>query len=249
MRKKKISYLLPVGDREESERHYAAVHHTFARKQFRLASPDLIGYHANRAIAQFDLNGRFEQRPEAWRFVITRWEAHDGEEGHTVAFMSETVRNLFYADRPNCIGSVAASDVEEAVLIDRMSGQTALTKYLFRYAADQLGDHETFTSYYRDEHLPALLAALNAADGLRLFVSNRVLRQAELVKRPDGTMEYTGRYVDRPSTYYYEEYYFDHDGLAEEFFTSPAALCLLRDSAYGRIAGYHVEEKCGVDRR
>ena len=238
MLKKKISRLAPAGDRDESERHYMVVHHTFARDQFRRVATDVIGYHANRAVGQFDLNGRFRERPDAWRFVVTRWESRDS---HTVGFMNETLRNLFYADRPNCIGSVAACDVEEEVMVDRMTGQTSLVKYLFRYAPQQFGDRETFDSYYRSKHLPALLEALATTAGVRLFVTNRVLREAELADREDGTMEYTGAYLDRPSTYVYEEYYFDHDGLGDDFFSSEAALALLRDSPYGRVLGYLVE--------
>lgn len=246
MLKKKISRLLPAGDRAESERHYMAVHHTFARDRFRQITEDVIGYHANRAIGQFDLNGRFQERPDAWRFVVTRWESRDE---NTVGFMDESLRNLFYADRPKCIGSVAACDVEEEVMVDHMTGQTSLVKYLFRYAPAQFGDQKVFESYYRGTHLPALLEAIEAIPGLRLFITNRVLREAELADREDGTMEYTGAYLERPSTFVYEEYYFDHDGLGEDFFASEAALALLRDSPYGRVLGYLVEEKCGVDRR
>jgi hypothetical protein len=247
MLRKKISRLMPAGDRDDSESHYSRIHHTFARDEYQ-RNANVIGYHGNRAVGQFDLNGRFQEQPDAWRFVITRWDAPEGIDAHTVGFMSEQLRNLFYADRPKCIGSVAACDVEEHVLVDLLTRQTALVKYLFRYAPEQFGDEEAFEDYYTGTHLPGLLAALEPAAGLRLFITNRALQEAELVERDDGTMEYTGRYRP-PSTYRFEEFYFDHDGVAEAFFTSPAALALLRDSDYGKVLGYHVEEKCGVDRR
>ena len=246
MLKKKISRLLPVADREAAERHYADIHYTFARDQFLRCTPDVVGYHVNRAIGQFDLNGTFRERPEAWRFVITRWEAR---EEHTLGFMDERLRNLFYADRPKCIGSVAACDVDERVLVDHMTGrQTALAKYLFRYAPEQFGEATSFDAYYDQVHLPRLLDALRDATGVRLFISNRAQQEAELEHRPDGTMAYTGRYL-APTTYCFEELYFDHEGHADAFFTSAPVLSLLRDSDWGRVLGYHVEEKCGVDRR
>ena len=251
MHKKKISRLQPVDParRDESERHYAQVHHTFARDQFRRVATDVTGYHGNRALGQFDLNGTFTERPDEWRFVITRWNAVGPEASHTVGFMSETLRNLFYADRAKCIGSVAACEVTETVLLDRLSGQTSLAKYLFRYGPEQFGDFDDFTSYYDGEHLPLLQRSIDRAYGLRLCLTNRVVQEAELKTRADGSMEYTGNYLERPSTYQFEEYYFDHDGLAHEFFTSAEMLCLLRDSRFGRVPGYQVEEKCGVDRR
>jgi hypothetical protein len=224
-----------------------AVHHTFARAEFQQL-PALIGYHPNRAVGKFDLNGCFEERPDAWRFVVTRFEAPDGA-AHTVGFMPEWLRDLFYADRKSCIGSVAACDVDEHVVVNRLTGQTSLVKYLFLHLPEQYGSAAEFAAHYRDHHLPVLTGAARTAPGLRLFISNPVLQEADMVDRPDGTMAYTGGYRDTAGTYCFDELYFDHEGLAAEFFTSAPVLRVLRDSPVGKLCGYHVEEKCGVDRR
>jgi hypothetical protein len=247
--KKKIVRLTPpnYGSLDENDRHYVASHFRFGATTFQTV-PAVIAYHSNRAIAQYDLNGTFRERPDCWRFVITRWD-DAGDDGHSVGWLDERVRLLFFKDREKCIGEVSSCEVEEATVVDRLHRQTALVKYVFRYLPSQFGPLDDFEQYYRDVHLPALSDVAQEASGMRLLLTNRVAQEAETAVRPDGLTEYTGGYLATVGTYRYEEYYFDNVYFADAFFRRTEVLALLRDTRFGRVPGYQVEEKCGVDRR
>src|SRR5437868_2018340 len=102
--KKKIVRLSPRRDLpiEECDRHYLASHFRFAATTFRDSVDAVLAYHSNRAVAQFDLNGTFHERPDDWRFVITQWD-DSGDGGHAVGWLDERIRLLFFNDRPKCI--------------------------------------------------------------------------------------------------------------------------------------------------
>jgi len=248
--KKKIVRLSPARgvSLEDAERHYRDVHFRFASTTFRHSIDAVIAYHSNHAVGQFDLMGGFSERPDAWRFVFTQWDdSHD--DGHAVGWLPERIRGLFFVDRENCIDETSSCEVDEHVVIDRLRGHTSLVKYLFRYAPDQVGPQAEFERYYEHEHAPTLRAAATSCPGLRKLVSNRVLQEAAVSVREDGHTEYSGGYMETVSSYRFEELWFDNDDVAAEFFHDPCVLGLLRDSPYGKVRGYRVEEVCGVDRR
>ena len=247
--KKKFVRLTPPDESQldEYDRHYLTSHFRFAATTFQTV-PAVVAYHSNRAVAQYDLNGTFLERPDCWRFVITQWDdSNDG--GHSVGWLDERVRLLFFRDREKCIGGVSSCEVEETTVVDRLHRQTAMVKYLFRYLPTQFGPLDEFEQYYCGVHLPAMAQLADEAGGLRLFLTNRVAQEAETAVRPDGRTEYTGGYLATASTYRYEEYYFDNIYYADTFFRRTEVLALLRDSPFGRVPGYQVEEKCGIDRR
>src|SRR4051812_26090096 len=154
--KKKFVELVPHDPRntEAADRHYIDVHFRFAATTFR-DIPAVVAYHTNRAIAQLDLNGGFQQHPDVWRLVVTQWDgANDG--GHSVGWLDERIRNLFFVDRRGQIADVQSWEVEEQVVVDRRAGQLTSAKYVARYPAAQFGAAGAFAQHYVANHVPAL---------------------------------------------------------------------------------------------
>src|SRR3954451_20007885 len=108
---------------EECERHYTQVHVHMAQELLR-PMPSLLSYHTNRAVAQADVNGGFNQRPRAWRFAVLRFAP-----GEALAFSPEQ-NEMVARDHVNCLYRLRHCDVEETVLLDRLGGQTALAKFV-----------------------------------------------------------------------------------------------------------------------
>jgi hypothetical protein len=247
--KKKFVELTPHDPREieEADRHYLDVHFRFAATTFR--DIDAVrAYHSNRAVAQLDLTGGFRQRPDLWRLVVTQWDAaNDG--GHSVGWLDERIRNLFFLDRKGVIAGVHSWELEEELVVDRRSGQLTSVKYVARYPAAQFGPARAFEEHYTTEHLPALRSLAEAADGLRLVLTNQVAREAETRTRPDGHTEYSGAYLPDSNVLRFEELWFDSSVAAELFFADPAVLALFRDGPCGKVPIYQMDEHCGIDRR
>lgn len=237
---KRITRFSPAGDRDAAERHYTEAHHPFMRRMFREHGELVIRYVANLALAQYDLAGGFRERPSAWRFVITEVADDAGADG----FLPERFRPLIWADHRKVLQDIDAWEVDEAVVVDRRSGQTGLVKYLLLYAA---GDGRAVR--YADEHVPFMRAALARAYGTRVYVSNRVLREAATTDEHGPGAAYAGTYRADAQLLAIAELWFDNDGWAEEFFADAAVLAQLRDGAFGRVEAYRVAETIGVDKR
>jgi hypothetical protein len=247
--KKKFVRLWPIPDMdlEDADRHYRDVHFRFAATTFRTTDA-VLAYHSNRALGQFELTGGFSEDPDIWRFVVTRWDSsHDGE--HSVGWLDPRIRDLFFVDRRNGIGRVSSCEVDEQIVVDRRSGQLTSAKYIIQFTSAQFPDAGAFDEYYNSRHLPAIAEAAQSAAGLRLFITNPVLQEAETGVRPDGHTEYTGGYLPDASVRRFEELWFDSEQDGREFFRSPSVLALMRDSPSGKVSAYHVEEHCGIDRR
>lgn len=250
---KRISRFQPVAalGRERSERHYSEVHHRFARRMFREEGEHLKRYVANRAVAQYDLDGGFGEEPAAWRFVIV--EVSDDMPG-AAGFLPEHLQELIWLDHRKCIERIEGSEVDERVVVDRRSGQMSFAKYLFIHAAvggsgARCAEPAARARYYEEAHLPALAAAFASAYGARLLLSNVVRRQAATSDDFGAGAAYTGGYQDAPSLLAFEELYFDNDDWGDEFFADRRIRSLMRDSPLGRAEGYKVVETVGVDKR
>src|SRR5437868_8507297 len=108
---------------EECERHYTQVHVHMAQDLLR-PMPSLLSYHTDRAVAQADVNGGWNQRPRAWRFVVLRFSP-----GETLAFTPEQ-NEMVAQDHVNCLYRLRSSGVDEHVLFDRVHGQLAMAKFM-----------------------------------------------------------------------------------------------------------------------
>jgi hypothetical protein len=246
--RKKFVELLPYDrtDLPAADAHYLDVHFRFAASTFHDVEA-VRAYHTNRVVGQLDLTGGFAGQPDTWRFVVTQWD--DGGDDHHVGWLDARVRELFFADRAGHIAGVRSWEVDEQTVVDRRSGQLTSVKYVLRYPREHHPSADAFWHWYRNEHLPALHALTVAAPGLRLYLSNAVTREAESRVRADGLSEYTGAYLGDASMRCFEELWFDSELVADRFFRSDGALAVLRDGQMGKVAGYHVEERCGIDRR
>ena len=98
---------------EECERHYTQVHVRMAQDLLR-PMPSLLSYYTDRAVAQADVNGGWNQRPRAWRFVVLRFTP-----GETLAFTAEQ-NEMVAQDHVNCLYRLRSCDVDENVLLDRV---------------------------------------------------------------------------------------------------------------------------------
>ena len=130
---------------------------------------------------------------------------------------------------------IDAWEVDEEVVVDRRSGQTGLVKYLLLHPPGAPA--------------PSLREAFARAYGARLYVTNRVLREAATSDEYGPAAAYAGGYRAAPKVGTVDELWFDNAAWAEEFFADPAVLAPLRDGAGGRVEGYRVTEAIGVDKR
>jgi hypothetical protein len=210
----------PTRSPEECERHYTQVHVHMAQELLRpMAS--LLSYHTNRAVAQADINGGWNQRPRAWRFVVLRFTP-----GETLAF-SPAQNEMVAQDHRNCLYRLRSCDVEETVLLDRVGGQTALAKFMLEADRPASVDPEPAWASFA-ELADRVLAAMDGAYGARALFLNRVLNEVECEpldvegQRPIGILDETTRVG-------YVEAYFDHRRWGEEALSD-----LARDGALGR---------------
>src|SRR3954453_13809514 len=113
----------PSRSPEECERHYTQVHVHMAQELLR-PMPSLLSYHTNRAVAQADITGGWNQRPRAWRFAGGRFAP-----GESLAFSPEQ-SEMVAQDQVNCLYRLRSCEAEETVVFDRVGGQTALAKFM-----------------------------------------------------------------------------------------------------------------------
>ena len=223
---------------EECERHYTQVHVRMAQDLLR-PMPSLVSYHTDRAVSQADVNGGWNQRPRAWRFVVLRFTP-----GETLAFSPEQ-NEMVAQDHVNCLYRLRSSDVDERVLFDRVDGQLALAKFMIE--ADRAPGVEAGAAWDVFSALADRLRnAIDGAFGARRLIVNRVLNEVECEpldvegQRPIGVLEDTTRVG-------YIEAYFDHARWGEEALGAIAAQGALRDPALVEVNLLRVEEHAPLD--
>ncbi len=223
---------------EECERHYTQVHVRMAQDLLR-PMPSLLSYYTNRAVAQADVNGGWKQRPRAWRFVVLRFTP-----GETLAFTAEQ-NEMVAQDHVNCLYRLRSCDVEESVLLDRVDGQLALSKFMIE--ADRAPGVDTGSAWSVFSALADRVRdTVDGAFGVRRLIVNRVLNEVECEpldvegQRPIGLLEDTTRLG-------YIEAYFDHARWGEEALGVIAADGALRDPTLVGVNLLRVEEAAPLD--
>jgi hypothetical protein len=240
---KSISSFLPVSKHPQarSERHYVQVHVPFARRLL-LAKPQVISYHTNRARSEYDLNGRWRQRPNAWRFVVLRFE-----EGQGLGFTEEE-RRVVSNDHRNCLRGLRGCPVTEEVLHDRLAGQTSLAKYLFEFDRYPTTPFEEARERAR-ELGTEFLARAGSAFGIRRISLNLVDGEAETGALDEEGQLITGRLLPETDKVAFLEVYFDHEEWGDGLFAQDGLRELLVDPFFAVARGYKIDERCGLDRR
>ena len=176
---------------EECERHYTQVHVRMAQDLLRPV-PSLLSYHTNRAVAQADVTGGWNQRPRAWRFVVLRFTP-----GETLAFTPEQ-NEMVAQDHVNCLYRLRQGDVDEHVLLDRVDRQLALAKFMLEAdrapGADADAAWDVFSAL-----ADRVQSVMDGAFGARRLIVNRALNEIECEpmdvegQRPVGLLEDTTR--------------------------------------------------------
>lgn len=224
---------------EECERHYTEVHVRMAQDLLR-PMPAFLSYYTDRAMTQADVNGRWQQRPRAWRFVVLRFSP-----GETLAFTPEQ-NEMVAQDHVNCLYRLRSCEVEDNVLLDRLNGQLALAKFMIE--ADRAPGVDAGTAWEAFSRLAdRVRAAADGAFGLRRLILNRVVNEVECEpldvegQRPVGLLEDSTRVG-------YIEVYFDHDRWGEEALGALAAEGALRDEpALADVHLLQVDERAPLD--
>lgn len=240
---KSISRFLPVTTHpvQESERHYTQVHFPWAQRLLR-DQPQVRSYHINLAVRQYDPLGRFGRRPEAWRFVLLTFD-----QGRRLEFDART-SDAIAQDHPNCLRDLRGTPVEESVVRSRLTGQTALAKYLVEL--DRTPETPTSEAVEGLELLTgSLVERLDAEGDFRLLRMNRVLGEAETAPVVEPGQRTTGEMLPDTTKTGYLEIYFDDACAGDAFFAQPNVLRLFDDPRFARMSVYHVKERCGLDRR
>lgn len=240
---KTVSHFLPLSTvtAEDADRHYLRVHTRFARNLLR-GMDHVVSYHTDRAVAEYDLNGGWAQRPHAFRFVVLRLLP-----GRGLEFPPE-VRELIVEDHRRFLRELRPFRVREEVVLDRLSGQTALEKYVFELdRPDGVGPEAA--RRYLDERVAELVGEAAHAFGIRQVVVDHVESEGATapVDEPGqrtlpGTLPETSRQA-------FVEIWFDQREWAEEWFARSAVRAVLQDRYWSAARGYRVEERCGIDRR
>ena len=240
---KSISQFLPLAasTREECDRYYREVHTRYARSFLR-EMEHVLSYHVGLAEAAYDLNGRWCARPRTFRYITLRFAP-----GATLE-MDPEVRERITQDHRVFLRELRGFAVEEEVLVDRLSGQTALVKYAFEYDRRPAEDAEA-----GGERLVGQVAQLRdlagEAFGLRRLLVDHVLSEgvSEAVDEPGQRS--TGERLPVSSRQAFVELYFDQQEWAEEWFARPDVRRALLGTGWGAARGVRVYEECGLDRR
>jgi hypothetical protein len=240
---KSIAQFLPLtGQRPNaSDRHYRRVHTPFARRTLR-EMPHVLSYHTDRARAELDLAGGWAQRPHAFRFVILRFEA-----GRSLEFPPE-VRAQIAEDHRNFLRDFRGFVVDEHVVLDRLSGQTALVKYVVEY--ERADDADAAQAVARlEDALRAVAAHRPERFGLRQLLVNRVTAEAVAEPIDQPGQRTTDRVLPDTTKAAFVELYFDSRDRAEEWFAQPTVHDALFGGRWHLTRASRVSEECGFDRR
>jgi hypothetical protein len=230
----------PSRTAEECERHYTEIHVRMAQDLLR-PMPSLISYHTDRAVAQADVNGGWSQRPRAWRFVVLRFTP-----GETLAF-TPGQNEMVAADHVNCLCRLRSCEVEETVLLDRLSAQLTLSKFMIEADRHPSVDPEDAWVVF-SALAERTLAAMQHAFGARRLIVNRVLTEVKCEavdvegQRPVGLLDDTTRLG-------YIEAYFDHSRWGQEALGALAAGGAPADPALVDVNLLRVEEVAALDMR
>jgi hypothetical protein len=223
---------------EECERHYTQVHVHMAQDLLR-PMPSLLSYHTNSAVAQADVNGGWNQRPRAWRFVVLRFSP-----GETLVFTAEQ-NEMVAQDHVNCLYRLRSCEVEESILLDRLDGQLAVSKFMIEAerhpSVDRADAWDAFSALAERTR-----AAMQDAFGARRLIINRVVNEVECApldvegQLPIGLLAETSRLG-------YIEAYFDHHRWGEHALGVLAEEGALRDPALADVNLLRVEELAPLD--
>ncbi|MFD7407818.1 hypothetical protein ACFV7R_35335 [Streptomyces sp. NPDC059866] len=240
---KTVSHFLPLSTvtADEADRHYLAVHTRFAR-HFLREMDQVVSYHIARAVAEYDLAGGWEQRPRAFRFIVMRFLPGRGLE------LPDRLRELVVEDHRNFLRDLRPFRVREEVVLDRMSGQTALEKYVFELDRPDGADPGSAAEHLR-EQMAVLEGEASAAFGIRQILVDHV--EAEGVTAPvdEPGQRLLPETLSETSRQAFVELYFDQREWAEDWFARPGVRAVLQDPYWKPVRGYRVEERCGLDRR
>jgi hypothetical protein len=223
---------------EECERHYTQVHVRMAQDLLR-PMPSLLSYHTNRAVAQADVTGGWNQRPRAWRFVVLRFTP-----GATLAFTPEQ-NEMVAQDHVNCLYRLRQGDVDERVLLDYIDRQLALAKFMIEADRAPGVDGEVAWDVFSGL-ADRVRRVMEGAFGARRLIVNRVLNEVECEpvdvegQRPIGLREDTTRVG-------YIEAYFDHARWGQEALSGLVAQGALRDPALRDVNLLRVDEQAALD--
>jgi hypothetical protein len=229
--------------REECERHYLDVHSAWAVRTFR-GMDDLVSYHTNLVVRQWDIAGGFGRSPDLWRFAEMR-STPDG------AFeFPRGVAEMLSDDHQNFLSHLRRFDVEERVLFDRRSGQLTSAKYVIVLdRPDGLASAEVPRGVA--QVVDVLGALLEDSYGARLLVEDRVLCERENVAMREPGQRPTGRVMADSSRLAFLALHFDDEVWGDEFFARPEVRRAMLDAGFGPgwCAAYHVFERAPHDRR
>jgi hypothetical protein len=201
--------------------------------------PSLLSYHTSRAVAQADVNGGWNQRPRAWRFVVLRFTP-----GETLAFSPEQ-NDMVAQDHVNCLYRLRQGDVDEHVLLDHIDRQLALAKFMIEADRAPGVDGEAAWDVFSDM-ADRVRRVMEGAFGARRLIVNRVLNEVECEpldvdgQRPIGLREDTTRVG-------YVEAYFDHARWGEEALGGLVAQGALRDPALVDVNLLRLDEHAPLD--
>jgi hypothetical protein len=171
---------------EQCERHYLGVHSPWAVETFR-GMDEVVGYHANLVVAQWDIRGGFRQSPDLWRYATMRYD-REMEFGPGVAAM-------LAEDHQNFLCDLRRFDVSESLVVD-LGGQALSTvKHLVVLdRPDDLGREEALDAVERV--VAGLAEVFVEAYGARRMSVDRVLVEREnLPMREEGQLP-TGRRLE-----------------------------------------------------
>ena len=148
-------------------------------------------------------------------------------------------------DHVNCLYRLRSCDIDEDVLMDRVGGQRALSKFMIE--ADRAPEVDAEGAWTAFSSLAGRVGGvMDGASGARQLILNRVLNEVDCEpvdlegQRPIGLLEDTTRVA-------YIEAYFDHPRWGEEALGVLAAEGALRDPALVDVNLLRVEELAPLD--
>jgi hypothetical protein len=235
---------VPTRARELAEAHYVEVHVPLSRR-FLLLDPAQVAYSTLRARRQLDIAGGFYDATKAWRFIVFLEDPSVPAREPTPA--QRRLRRLLTDDNPLVIGESIRCEVEEEVLVDRLSGQTSFVKALLefdRHPGRSPAESEAELRRFADE----LADRARASPGTRLLVANWARRQQRQRMRADGGYEVTDWEPAGPKVGYLE-LLFDNPAAAADLLGAEEVIDAVFGPAFADAGAYLVEERCEFDRR
>lgn len=229
---------LPV---EESDRHYREVHAPFARGFLR-EMDQVVSYHTARATAELDLTGGWRQRPRAFRYIAMRYLL-----GRSLELPEELLERIVQ-DHRSCLRDLRSFPVREQVLLDRLSGQTGLSKHVVELER-RPGTSPDEGARYLQKQITVLADQVGDSFGLRQVLVDHVIGEGETAPVDEPGQRPLGRLLASTTAQAFVEIYADHADWAEQWLARPAVRAVVRDPWWGVARCYRVVEECGLDKR